>query len=458
MKPSILEKFLTKTRGLINSTSERSQIVIKNAFWSVIIKILSIGVDFAKVPILLSFLDSERYGLYVTIASIVYWTHNFDFGLGAGLRYKLTAAISQNDFGYGKRLVSTAYYSMSAIMGGLLLLLLPIIAFLDWNSLLNTDIVANSELITCVSVVLVVFVIQFVLELITYVLQAYQKAAISSLFKPLANLATLIVVVLLKLFSHDSLLYACFAMTIPIVVVLIISNVVLYTNRCKEVSPEINHYDKQCLRDIYSLGLKFFVSQSANLIVFQSAAFLISHYVDPSEAAAYSIAFTYFGSLVMFNTMMLIPLSAAITDAYVKEDYTWLKNIIKRVNKVSMLLSILSLVALAISSIVFHYWIGESLNISWFLRITMSVYFILNIWTTPYSSFISGVGKMQVAMVSTIFKIILYIPIAIIMVKTIGTPGIMMSIILVNTLPNNILYTIQYKKIVNKTAIGIWNK
>lgn len=449
---------VNRIKSFASTGSERSQTVKRNAIGSMIIKLLSMVVDFAKVPVLLSYLDSERYGLYVTIASIVYWTHNFDFGLGTGLRYKLTSAISQDNYGYGKRLVSTAYYSMSAIMGVLLLLLLPVIAFLDWNSLLNTDIVANSELILCISVVLVVFVIQFVLELITYVLQAYQKAALSSLFKPLANLATLIVVLLLKLFSHDSLLYACFAMTIPIVVVLFISNVVLYANRCKEVRPKLGSYDKACLRDIYSLGLKFFVSQSANLIVFQSAAFLISHYVNPSEAAAYNTAFTYFGVIVMFNTMMLLPLSAAITDAYVKEDYVWLKNIIKRINKVSLLLSILSLVILAISPVVFRYWLGDKLSISWILRITMSIYFILNIWTTPYSSFISGVGKMQVAMVSAIFKMILYIPIAIFMVKTFETPGIMMSIILVNTLPNNILYTIQYKKIVNKTATGIWNK
>lgn len=448
----------SKINNLINSGSERSRNVKKNAIGSLTIKLLSMAVDFAKVPILLSYLDSERYGIYVTIASIVYWTHNFDFGLGTGLRYKLTTAVSQKDFTYGKRLVSTAYYSMSAIMGGLLLLLLPIIAFLDWNMLLNTDIVANSELILCVSVVLVVFVIQFVLELITYVLQAFQKAALSSLFKPLANLVTLIVVLLLKQFSHDSLLYACFAMTIPIVVVLLISNLFLYANRCKEVSPKFDSYDKTCLRDIYSLGLKFFVSQSANLIVFQSAAFLISHYVNPSEAAAYNTSYTYFGVIVMFNNMMLLPLSAAITDAYVKEDYVWLKNIIKRINKVSMILSVLSLFIIAISPIVFHYWIGDKLDISWLLRITMSIYFILNIWTTPYSSFISGVGKMQMAMVLAIFKMVLYIPIAILMVKAFGTPGIMMSIILVNTIPNNVFYTLQYKKIVNKTAAGIWNK
>ena len=122
------------------------------------------------------------------------------------------------------------------------------------------------------------------------------------------------------------------------------------------------------------------------------------------------------------------------------------------------MLTLLSVIVLAISPIVFKFWIGDSLNISWALRIAMTIYFVLNIWTVPYSSFISGVGKMQVAMTSAIFKMILYIPVAIFMVKTLGTPGIMLSIILVNTLPNNILYTIQYNKIVNRTAKGIWNK
>lgn len=447
-----------KIKQFALSGSERSQTVKKNAIGALIIKVLSMAIDFAKVPLILSYLDTERYGLYVTIASIVYWTHNFDFGLGTGLRYKLTAAISSSELQYGKRLVSTAYYSMSAIMGLLLIVLIPVIAFLDWNNLLNTTIVTNQELILCVVVVLVVFVVQFVLELITYVLQAYQKAALSSLFKPLANLATLIVILVLKFFSHNSLLYACLAMTLPIVFVLLVSNIFLYAKSCKDVSPIISQYDKHCLRDIYSLGLKFFVSQSANLIVFQSATFLISHYVNPSEAAAYNTAFTYFGIIVVFNSMLLLPLSAAITDAYIKDDYSWLKNVIRKTNIISMLLTAVSLVILAISPIVFHFWIGDRLNISWVLRVTMSIYFILNIWTNPYSSFVTGVGKMQVAMVSAIFKMILYIPIAIFMVKTFGTPGIMLSIILVNTLPNNILYTIQYNKIVNKTATGIWNK
>ena len=175
MKLSILERLLAKSRKFINSGSERSQIVKKNAFWSLIIKILSIGIDFAKVPILLSYLTPDNYGLYVTIASIVYWTHNFDFGLGTGLRYKLTTAIANSNFKTGRELVSTAYVSLSVILLCIMAIAIPVICNLNWNMLLNAGLVSNRDLLLCILVVLVVFMTQFVLELVTYVLQAYQK-------------------------------------------------------------------------------------------------------------------------------------------------------------------------------------------------------------------------------------------------------------------------------------------
>lgn len=65
---------------------------------------------------------------------------------------------------------------------------------------------------------------------------------------------------------------------------------------------------------------------------------------------------------------------------------------------------------------------------------------------------------MNIAMILGILKIVLYLPVAIIFVKLFETTGIIISIIIINTLPNNIVYHIQYKLIVNKTAKGIWNK
>ena len=118
---------LGKAKAYFSGRSGRSQMMVKNAAGSFVIKLGSMVIDFIKVPIYLSFLDSAHYGVYLTIASIVAWTHQFDFGLGTGLRYKLTQAISLGNEERGKQLVSTAYISMSAIMLLLLLVGIPII-------------------------------------------------------------------------------------------------------------------------------------------------------------------------------------------------------------------------------------------------------------------------------------------------------------------------------------------
>ena len=451
-------KPLSRLKNYFSGRSERSQIVVKNAAGSLVIKVLSMVIDFAKVPVLLTFLDASHYGVYITIASIVAWTHRFDFGLGSGLRYKLTEAISKHDPSRGKQLVSTAYLSMSAIMLGVLLICVPIVINLNWANILNCDFISLPELVLCVCMVLAVFVVQFVLELISVVLQADQKAAVSNIFKPLANLLTVVVVLVIRNYAHNSLLLACLAMTVPIVVVLFIANTILFARRYKTIAPSFKDFRKERIRDIYSLGLKYFAGQFSSLVVFSTASFLLSHYVNPTEAAVYNTAWTYFGVLVMFNSMVLTPLVAAVTDAFVKGEDGWIKNIFKKIRLYSLFLTLASLVLLAVSQVAFHLWVGDKIVVPWGLSIVMTIFFIVNIWNGPYTNFLTGVGKMSVMVVASLCKIVLFFPVAIVMIKLWGSLGLVLAILLVNSLPNFIISRYQFYLITHNKAIGIWNK
>ena len=449
---------IEKAKAYFLGRSDRSQMVMRNAAGSFSIKALAMAIDFAKVPVLLSFLDSSHYGVYITIASIVAWTHQFDFGLGSGLRFKLTEAISTKDEVRGKQLVSTAYISMAAIMIAVLLIATPIIIFLDWQSILNCDFIDLPELVLCVCMVLAVFVVQFVLELISVVLQANQRAAISNIFKPLANLLTVVAVIVLRRYTHNSLVLACLAMTVPIVVVLFIANVILFARRYKKIAPSIKDFRKERIQDIYSLGLKYFASQFSSLIVFSTASFLLSHYVNPVEAAVYNTAWTYFGLIVMFNSMVLTPLVAAVTDAFVKGEDVWLRNTYKKLGLYSIMLTIVSLSMLAFSQIAFHLWVGDKIIVPWSLSIVMTAYFIANIWITPYKNFLSGVGKMNVSVIISFCKIGLFFPVSIALIKQMQAVGLVLAILVVNTLPNMVFGIYQYKLIIDHKATGIWNK
>ena len=450
----MLGKILNYLRG----RSNRSQIVMKNAAGSLAIKAFAMVIDFVKLPVLLTFLDPGHYGVYITIASIVHWTHQLDFGLGTGLRFKLTEAISMKNEEQGRQLVSTAYISMSAIMLAVLAVCVPISFLLDWTSILNCQFISLQELIICVCLVLAVFVVQFVLELISFVLQADQKAAISHIFKPLANLLTVILILVLRRYAHNSLSLACIAMTLPVVLVLFTANVILFARRYKAIAPSFKDFRKERIKDIYSLGLKYFAGQLSTLVVFSTASFLLSHYVNPTEAAVYNTAWTYFGVLVMFNSMVMSPLVAAVTDAFVKGEDKWIKNTYVKIRTYSLLLTCLSLMLLAVSQFAFHIWVGDKIIVPWGLSIIMTLYFISNIWVTPYKHFLSGVGKMNVMVIVSFVKIILFFPVAIALIKLWASVGLVLAILVVNTLPNLIIQIYQYNLIISHRASGIWNK
>ena len=55
---------------------------------------LSILIGLLYVPLLLNYLTQEKYGIWLTLTSILGWFSYFDIGLGNGLRNKLAESIA----------------------------------------------------------------------------------------------------------------------------------------------------------------------------------------------------------------------------------------------------------------------------------------------------------------------------------------------------------------------------
>jgi len=444
--------------GLFKSGEGRTQKLKRNVAWSTIIKFGQILIELAKVPILLTYLDTEKYGVWLTIVSILMWTHNFDLGLGSGLRYKLTESIAQDNDSRGRGLVSTAYFSMGLIMLLVFIVVAPILSSLNWNSILNVHTIENSELIITIVSIFLVFAVQFVLELISVVLKADQRAAISDVFKPVGSAISLLVIISLKFFSSNSLLYASLAMSVPFAVVLFIANMYYLSKDYSRFRPSFKFFDKKLLKDIYSLGVKYFLGQFAALVVFSSSNILLSNIINPEEVTTYNIARTYFGLVVIFYTIILVPFAAATTDAYVRKDIDWIKRSMKKLNLVALLASITIFIMLLASKFAIHLWVGDKVIVPYSLAIALTIYNIMSVFVSPYANFQGAVGKLNVRVYIAIFKIVTFIPAAIFLIKLWGAVGLVVAIIVINTLVNLIFGLIQYKMIINNRAKGIWNK
>ena len=154
---------LEKIKKQVNRGNERSVKAKKNIVYMVLYKGISILAGLLLVPMTINYVDSENYGIWLTLSSMIAWMSFFDIGINHGLKNKLTEALAKKDFALGKKYVSTTYAILTLIFIPLMFVLLLIAPFIKWESLLNLNPSIGQSLIVAVCILIVYFCLNFVI-------------------------------------------------------------------------------------------------------------------------------------------------------------------------------------------------------------------------------------------------------------------------------------------------------
>ena len=435
----------------------RSLIVKKNMIGSIFIKGVSILIQLILVPMTLGYLSQELYGIWLTISSIMLWLNFFDVGLTLGLKNKLSEALAKNDIEKGKSLVSTTYIVMLIIFLPLCLIGECVIPYVDWSSFLNVSQIYNEELSHVVSILLVCFSLQMIFNVITAVVSAHQKVALASAFPVIGNLCSVIVIYLLNIFTKPSLTNLASAISYIPALVLMISSFILYTGKLKPVKPSVSYFDKSNIKDILNLGIKFFIIQIQMIVLYQATNILISNVSSPSDVTSYNIAYKYIGEASMTFNIILAPLWPAFTDAYMKNDWSWMKQIYGKMRKVYAILLGGVILMVILSPVAYKLWIGDRAIIPLTMTVVVALFVIVHAWDALQIILINGIGKVKLQTYITLVGLICHIPLSLLLGKHIGAIGVVISMVIINII-YSIVFTIQLHKLLNKKALGIWNK
>lgn len=435
----------------------RSLIVKKNMIGSIFIKGVSILIQLILVPMTLGYLSQELYGIWLTISSIMLWLNFFDVGLTLGLKNKLSEALAKNDIEKGKSLVSTTYIVMLIIFLPLCLIGECVIPYVDWSSFLNVSQIYNEELSHVVSILLVCFSLQMIFNVITAVVSAHQKVALASAFPVIGNLCSVIVIYLLNIFTKPSLTNLASAISYIPALVLMISSFILYTGKLKPVKPSVSYFDKSNIKDILNLGIKFFIIQIQMIVLYQATNILISNVSSPSDVTSYNIAYKYIGVASMTFNIILAPLWPAFTDAYMKNDWSWMKQIYGKMRKVYAILLGGGILMVILSPVAYKLWIGDRAIIPLTMTVVVALFVIVHAWDALQIILINGIGKVKLQTYITLVGLICHIPLSLLLGKHIGAIGVVISMVIINII-YSIVFTIQLHKLLNKKALGIWNK
>ncbi|WP_278631158.1 lipopolysaccharide biosynthesis protein [Parabacteroides goldsteinii] len=429
----------------------------KNIAASILIKGISILSSLLLVPLTLDYVNKELYGIWLTLSSIVVWINFFDIGLTLGLKNRLTEALTTHDYKRGKSLVSTTYFMMLTIFIPVSIVVMLLIPFINWPEVLNVSTIYNKDIQIVLYLLVIFMTIQMFFNVLNTVVSAYQKTAMASLFAMLGQLLSLLLIFILTRTTPPSLIGLAFAISLSPIVILIIFSRILYTNSFKEISPSYKYIDLKQIKDLFNLGIKFFIIQIQVIVLYQSTNIIISHTSGPEAVSQYNIAYKYLGISTMIYNIILTPLWPAFTDAYALKDYAWMNRIYKKMCWVYSIVLFGIIILIALSPYLYHFWVGDKIEIPFEITLCLGIFLAINSWDSLQVYMINGVGTVKLQTYVVLIGLIFHIPLALFLGNKTGTIGVILSMTCINLIYSAI-FTTQINKILKDKAHGIWNK
>ena len=424
---------MQKIKDYLNSGSARSIKAKKNVIQMFAIRGLSILIGLVLLPVTVGYVNSEIYGVWLTISSMVAWISFFDIGIANGLKNRLVEAIAQNDYELGRKYVSTTYAILSLIFIPLMFVLIPISYFVNWSAVLNISESNCEGLLIAIIITTAYFCFNFILSTINTVILAEQRPADASLRSLIQQLVSFVIIVVLTKTTEGSLVKLCLALCAAPLVVVSFFNVYLYCTRYKNIAPSFKYVDFNVAPSLLKLGVQFFVIQIACIIQFQMTNFLILRYFGGTEVTAYNVSYKYFNILMMVWTILISPLWVGFTDAIAKNDFQWIINVINKFRKMFFAFLIVGVLMLLISPFIYDIWMGDKVSVSFILSLFVLLYNLVYMFGTVYVNFLNGAGVLKTQVIASCMSPFVFFGITYLMMYIgFGIESIMIGSILAN--------------------------
>lgn len=383
----------------------------KNASWSVLYKVISAGLSFITVPLILHCLGTEKYGIWASVLSLVSWIYYLDLGIGGGLRNKLTESLAEKDLIKARGYLNAAYLMLGIICTGMLLVGSFIIYVFNVEEFLNCSL--KDENFNLILLTALLFAcINFTAALSNNIFYAAQNASQVSLFNLVGQILFVMGLGLYSVWGTHELLW----------IAILEGSAQLLKNFFETIcafrkypflrfsfSKITSNYSK----GILVFGIQLFIMQIAALILNGTDNLIIMRYFGAEDVTIYSLCYKYFGLIQAFFVVIITPLYSAYTAAYTLRDARKIKKILQG----SLRIYSLFVVGLVISGILFPWfaklWLQMDLAIPYDMIFLIGFYFVLLMFSHNFSTLVNGIGKISGTTVAVGLEAVLNIPLSI---------------------------------------------
>ena len=416
---------------------ERGARRFKLAGFAIIANILSKALGFLVIiystRVALEQLGAERFGVWITIASIAMLLGFMDLGISNSLigRVAQVSAREHSDLSLPK-LISGGLLALLVIglaVGCLMMLVFAVAPLGVWFKGIS-PLVASEARITGF-----VFAAMFGLSIagqgVFKIYAGIQHGWIAHLTSATGWIGSLVMISFASRF-HAPMWYFLFATYGVQQIAGLILSIGLARRGLIEGPRQMLAGARLLRRDVlFKQGQMFFVVQIAFAIAFGSNQLILSSMIGPTEAASFSVLQRMFMIVQVALTIVNLPLWAMYADAFAHGEIGFIRSLLKR----SMFMTLASscigvLVLVGLQNYLVGFLTGEKMTIVGSTVTIMAVWTVIEACGTSFAMYLNGVGRVKPQAVLGVVHTIGGLPAKIIGVHFFGLNGLLCAIIL----------------------------
>ncbi len=423
-------------------------------------RVVSLGTTILTVRLTFRYLGAERYGMWMTISSVVMMFVFADLGMNNGIINIVADATGKDDTRTARQATASAFWLLSAI--ALAIGTLGVIAYphLNTSRLFNVhSTLAIRESGPALLAFFFCFVLNVPLGIVRGTQTGLQNAYINNLWNMLGSLSSL-AALLIAIHLHAGLPVLVLSLSGPPVVVAILNGSELFGWSHRELCPNPRDFSRKMASRLLQIGLMFFLLQVCISVGMQTDNLVIAQIMGAKAVAAYAVPARLFNIVISFVTMLSGSMWPAYADAMARRDGPWIRRTFKRITLASALVALgATSVLVAFGGRILALWVGPQMKASAVLLGVFAMQCIAYCYLQPINFLLNGIGELKSQVVCAIAMAIVNLGLSILFVKHIGIVGAVLGTLVaqlsVQVVPLTVIARRQLRKMGSMTTESV---
>ncbi len=365
--------------------------------WNLSGKVVGIIASLAQVPIALKHLNSEAFGLWMTIVGIIQFLALADLGVGLGLQNLISKSFGEDNIDQIRKFIQKGFRFLLIIGCLVCLVCLPLCWLLPWVSVFQVQSMAlHLDLPIALTASVMLFSANLALSIGSRLAVGLQQGWLVGAWNAAGALVTLVLVSIGA--AVDAKFYFFVATTGLGQLIANIGILISITNQINIHPRRMEHsLSWSEIKEMITDGAPFVLTQLGAVVMMSLPTVAIAATIGPKAVGLYNLCQRASNAFLQLQQIPFQSLWPALTEARARQDYKWINKSFKTAQRNSIILG--GAIFLLFSTIfqpVVHLWTGKhDIHFTQFTTIGFGLWTCYVTALTPMTIYLNSQSVMR---------------------------------------------------------------